>query len=153
MGRLYHKKINLLDAPKDSWIITTANTKSKYWPGLLANIKSEFPESFKQFMVHCDCFDEALICPTIVCSPENGKRLVFLLTSDGFNKKDNTKYKVFKNLANSIEDLFSMYEVPKEIYSDNLCGEIFKLQPEGVEELLLSFMDKYDVIWNMCDEK
>lgn len=153
MGRLKHVKMNLFDAPEGSLLVHAVNGKGVWGKGIAKEFKERFPKAYELYQLHCENYEEPLEYPAVVSPYENGYKIGSLLTSLNYGKQVSPKWEILKNTNKALEDLFTMFELPKEIYSNKFNSEAFGVPWEESLEILLPFIEKCDILWTVCSNE
>lgn len=154
MSNIIYKKMNLFDAPKGSVLVHACNAQGVWGSGIAKQFKEKFPESFEIYKDHCMYHDEPTMFPGLILPEENGYRVGCLITSNNYAARVSEPHVILKHTENGLElfaekwlDLLKRFP----IYSNKFNSGLFKVPWQDTEKILKEFVDKYDLIWSVCD--
>lgn len=154
-----YKNISLFNTPKYAIIIHAANAQGVWGSGIAAEFNKLYPYSYNEYKKFCDT--KKVITGTAGFSNDlgslcNEKHTVgWLITSENYGSKVDSKQAVLANTALAIKDLCDKLIDNKKsnitIYSNKFNSGLFKVPWEESEEVLKTVLKHYPSInWIIC---
>jgi ADP-ribose 1''-phosphate phosphatase len=133
-------------APEGSILLHACNAQGSWGSGIAAEFKHRFPLSYLQYKACCE-MDQHLTGTPLICWPENGHKIVCLVTSSGFGFSTDPVSKILSNTERSISLLCDVLGDDVEIYSPAINSGIFSVPWPSTEKIIEGSKFKN---WTVC---
>jgi len=147
---IIYKKGSLFEAPKDSILVHSCNSRGVWGKGIAAEFKRRFPESFEFYKEFCDEEKDNLLSLTLLCPEENDYVVGCLMVSKGYGKFKDSKAEI---LVSTRLALPCVLRENRSIHSCKFNSGLFGVPWEETEKILKEAMEeiKYTGTWTIWE--
>lgn len=151
MGKLIYKKMSLFGAPKGSVLVHACNSKGVWGSGIAKDMKTRFPKAFENYNNEC------LLYPMIAefdFTMENEYKIASIITSKSYGNDVDSKDEILVNTSIALNELCRYLDDNDDndlIYSNKFNSGLFKVPWEETEKILKILVDRYHLIWTICE--